>query len=194
MNIINNYDEILTQSLGIIDGLFLLLLAVSGNFIAETFGCQTQELLSESIMAKQIMTFFIIFFTISYSNSDTENPTTKLIKSSIVYIFFLLFTKMNIFPTVVVLFLLMGLYISNNYKKFFISTFNKKNKSNKNLVSHQDKIKNITKIQKILIIGVTIVISMGFFNYYKEKQVEYKNSFEFSKFIFGVVKCKKMEE
>ena len=192
MNIINNYDEILTQSLGIIDGLFLLLLAVSGNFIAETFGCQTQELLSESIMAKQIMTFFIIFFTISYSNSDTENPTTKLIKSSIVYIFFLLFTKMNIFPTVVVLFLLMGLYISNNYKKFFISTFNKK-KSNKNLVSHQDKIKNITKIQKILIIGVAIVISMGFFNYYKEKQIEYKKSFEFSKFIFGVVKCKKME-
>ena len=193
MNIVNNYEDILTQSLGIIDGLFLLLLAVSGNFIAETFGCQTQELLSESIMAKQIMTFFIIFFTISYSNSDTENPTTKLIKSSIVYIFFLLFTKMNIFPTVVVLFLLMGLYISNNYKKFFISTFNKKNKSNKNLVSHQDKIKNITKIQKILIIGVTIVISMGFFNYYKEKQIEYKNSFEFRKFIFGVVKCKKME-
>ena len=193
MNIVNNYEEILTQSLGIIDGLFLLLLAVSGNFIAETFGCQTQELLSESIMAKQIMTFFIIFFTISYSNSDTENPTTKLIKSSIVYIFFLLFTKMNIFPTVVVLFLLMGLYISNNYKKFFISTFNKKNKSNKNLVSHQDKIKNITKIQKILIIGVTIVISMGFFNYYKEKQIEYKNSFEFRKFIFGVIKCKKME-
>lgn len=192
MNIVNNYEEILTQSLGIIDGLFLLLLAVSGNFIAETFGCQTQELLSESIMAKQIMTFFIIFFTISYSNSDTENPTTKLIKSSIVYIFFLLFTKMNIFPTVVVLFLLMGLYISNNYKKFFISTFNKK-KSNKNLVSHQDKIKNITKIQKILIIGVAIVISMGFFNYYKEKQIEYKKSFEFSKFIFGVVKCKKME-
>ena len=193
MNIVNNYEEILTQSLGIIDGLFLLLLAVSGNFIAETFGCQTQELLSESIMAKQIMTFFIIFFTISYSNSDTENPTTKLIKSSIVYIFFLLFTKMNIFPTVVVLFLLMGLYISNNYKKFFISTFNKKNKSNKNLVSHQDKIKNITKIQKILIIGVAIVISMGFFNYYKEKQIEYKNSFEFRKFIFGVIKCKKME-
>ena len=193
MNIVNNYEDILTQSLGIIDGLFLLLLAVSGNFIAETFGCQTQELLSESIMAKQIMTFFIIFFTISYSNSDTENPTTKLIKSSIVYIFFLLFTKMNIFPTVVVLFLLMGLYISNNYKKFFISTFNKKNKSNKNLVSHQDKIKNITKIQKILIIGVTIVISMGFFNYYKEKQIEYKNSFEFRKFIFGVIKCKKME-
>jgi len=192
MNIVNNYEDILTQSLGIIDGLFLLLLAVSGNFIAETFGCQTQELLSESIMAKQIMTFFIIFFTISYSNSDTENPTTKLIKSSIVYIFFLLFTKMNIFPTVVVLFLLMGLYISNNYKKFFISTFNKK-KSNKNLVSHQDKIKNITKIQKILIIGVAIVISMGFFNYYKEKQIEYKNSFEFRKFIFGVVKCKKME-
>ena len=87
----------------------------------------------------------------------------------------------------------MGLYISNNYKKFFISTFNNKKKSNKNLVSHQDKIKNITKIQKILIIGVAIVISMGFFNYYKEKQIEYKNSFEFRKFIFGVVKCKKME-
>ena len=37
----------LKESLGIIDGLFLLFLAISGNFLAETLGCQTQELLDQ---------------------------------------------------------------------------------------------------------------------------------------------------
>ena len=123
-----NDDNLLQQSLGIIDGLFLLLLAVSGNFIAETLGCQTQELLSESIMAKQLMTFFIVFFTISYSNNDAENPASKLIKAGLVYIFFLLFTKMNLTPTIIVLMLLIGVYIANNYKKYYEALYHKNKK------------------------------------------------------------------
>ena len=59
-NIISNKTKLFEESLGIIDGLFLLFLAISGNFLAETLGCQTQELFTDSIIAKQIMTFFII--------------------------------------------------------------------------------------------------------------------------------------
>ena len=63
---INEKTDLLKESLGIIDGLFLLFLAISGNFLAETLGCQTQELLTNSIIAKQIMTFFIIYLDSSY--------------------------------------------------------------------------------------------------------------------------------
>ena len=96
VNTISNKTDLLKESLGIIDGVFLLFLAISGNFIAETLGCQTQELLSNSVLAKQCMTFFIIFFTIDYSDDSIEAPTVKLMKASLVYVFFLLFTKMDI--------------------------------------------------------------------------------------------------
>ena len=189
----NNDDNLLQQSLGIIDGLFLLLLAVSGNFIAETLGCQTQELLSESIMAKQLMTFFIVFFTISYSNNDAESPASKLTKAGLVYIFFLLFTKMNLTPTIIVLMLLIGVYIANNYKKYYEAIYHKNKKhSSQERTVHIEKIKQIGKIQKMTMAGIIGVIIVGFFMYYKEKSVEYNKTFEFKKFIFGVVKCQKM--
>ena len=34
---------------GLIKGIFLLILAVSGNFVAETLGCKSQKLLTENI-------------------------------------------------------------------------------------------------------------------------------------------------
>ena len=40
--------KMFAESVGIIDGVFLLFLAISGNFLAETLGCQTQELLTNS--------------------------------------------------------------------------------------------------------------------------------------------------
>ena len=184
-------DNLLQQSLGIIDGLFLLLLAISGNFIAETLGCQTQKLLTESIMAKQLMTFFIIFFTISYSNKDIDSPQSKLTKASLVYGFFLLFTKMNLTPTIIVLVLLVGLYIAGIYKNYYNALYNQKHSKN-DIRPHQENIKQITKIQRITMIGIIAVIISGFFLYYKEKRIEYNNSFDFAKFIFGVVKCKKL--
>lgn len=191
--LLNDDGNLLQQSLGIIDGLFLLLLAVSGNFIAETLGCQTQELLTESIMAKQLMTFFIVFFTISYSNNDAENPSSKLMKAGLVYIFFLLFTKMNITPTIIVLIMLVCVYVANNYKKYYEALYKKKEKpSNKDTMDHQNKINQIAKIQKMTMGGIIAVIIGGFFIYYKEKSVEYSKSFDFKKFIFGVVKCQKM--
>ena len=69
---------------------FFYFLAISGNFLAETLGCQTQELLTNSVIAKQLMTFFIIYFTIDYSDDTIEDPSIKLTKASLVYI--ILFT------------------------------------------------------------------------------------------------------
>ena len=43
------------DTINLITGIFLLILAVSGNFIAETLGCKTQKLLSENMFAKNII-------------------------------------------------------------------------------------------------------------------------------------------
>ena len=49
-----------------IKGIFLLALGVSGNFVAETLGCQTQKLLTESMLAKQSVILMMIYFAIDF--------------------------------------------------------------------------------------------------------------------------------
>ena len=44
-------------------GVFLLLLAVSGNFIAETLGCKVQKLLTNNMYAKNIIIILITYFS-----------------------------------------------------------------------------------------------------------------------------------
>jgi len=190
---ITNKNKLLVESLGIIDGLFLLFLAISGNFLAETLGCQTQELFTNSIIAKQIMTFFIIYFTIDFSDADIEEPSMKLTKAGFVYFFFLLFTKMDLKPTVLVFILLFGIYISNSYKKYYEAKFKQNDKPSKEEKTAQsEKIESMEQTQQTLMGIVVVIIVAGFFMYYREKQVEYKDTFDFKKFIFGVVKCKGM--
>ena len=192
-SIISEKTDILKESLGIIDGLFLLFLAISGNFLAETLGCQTQELLTNSIIAKQVMTFFIIYFTIDYSDDTVEAPSIKLTKASLVYIFFLLFTKMDLKPTILVFVLLFIIYVSNSYKNYYEGTFKENKKPSKEeTAEHKKQITNLSNMQQTLMGVVVVVILAGFFMYFREKKVEYKDSFDFKKFIFGVVKCKGM--
>lgn len=188
---ITDHHFFFNNFLKILDGLFLLFLAISGNFIAETLGCQTQELLSRSTLAKQAMTFFVIFFTIDYSESEIESPSSKCIKALLVYIFFLLFTKMDIIPTIIVFVLLMALYCSNSYKKYYEATFkNIKHPKKQDEYEHSNKIQSLHKIQKFMMGGIIIIILAGFTLYFKEKKIEYKTDFNFNKFIYGVVKCK----
>lgn len=181
------------ESVGIIDGVFLLFLAISGNFLAETLGCQTQELLTNSILAKQIMIFFIIYFTMDFSNKNIEEPGIKFIKAGLVYLFFLLFTKMNLKPTVLVFILLFGSYVSNSYEKYYESIFKQHDRSSKEEKNtHSEKIASMIQIQQILMCIVVVTILAGFFMYYREKKIEYKKTFDLQKFMFGVVKCKGM--
>jgi hypothetical protein len=51
---------------------------------------------------------------------------------------------------------------------------------------------SMIQTQKTLMGIVVVTILAGFFMYYREKKIEYKETFNLQKFIFGVVKCKGM--
>ena len=63
-----NNNDILTKRIDVYEdkihkqnyttGLFLLVLSVSGNFIAETLSCRTRSLLTHSMIAKNILILF----------------------------------------------------------------------------------------------------------------------------------------
>ena len=61
----------------ILKATLLLVLSVSGNFLAETLGCQSQKLLG-NMFVKHILILFMIYFTIDF----TQN---RIIQKAIVH-------------------------------------------------------------------------------------------------------------
>ena len=122
----------------------------------------------------------MIYFTINFSSASAPSPQSSLVKAVVLWIFFILFTKMTPGFTFFVLVILLGVYILNNYKKYLNS---KKDKS---------KDKEIAKIQKSAIYVVLILILLGCAKYYNEKHREYGGKFTQGRFWFGVTSCKSL--
>jgi len=166
----------------ILKATLLIVLSVSGNFLAETLGCRTRQALN-NIFIKHLLLLFMIYFTIDFAkdeNAPPEHPIRNMGKAFTVWIIFHVFTHLKQLPTSIVVILLMVVYISDNYSSYLKSLPNVDSK----LI---DKFKLVEQISftTALIIGIG-----GFIIYYFEKRNEYRNNFNLFKFIFGVKKCK----
>ena len=106
-----------------------------------------------------------------------------------------MFSKMDIKPTIFVLCILSFIYILSNYIKYYKDKFNQIAKPTADETKkHDEKLEKIYKTLITLMGIVAVVILAGFFMYYKKKQIEYKDSFKFHKFIFGVINCKSLTD
>ena len=161
-------------------GLFFLILGVSSNFIGETLGCQVQQLLSENVWAKQILTFMTINFGLDLTIGDeTLSLRQNLFITILIYLFYLMFANMNFKFSIAGFVLMTIIYQSNKYIKH-----------HKLKKTKPEKIKKIEKIRKNLIIGLILLVLVGFVYYYLWQRNEYSDSWDFSKFLFGTGKCK----
>ena len=172
----------------ILKATLLLVLSVSGNFLAETLGCQSQKLLGNMIV-KHVLILFMIYFTIDFTqrDQDTINPFINVFKAICVWILFHLFTHMNIIPTFIVGFLLMILFFISNYRHYID---NKKKKSTTDLKNLESMDNTLKLTQELIFAAMIVIILVGCSIYYFEKKREYKTDFKTWKFIFGVKKCK----
>jgi len=175
MYLLGNIKPILKATL-------LIVLSVSGNFLAETLGCRTRQAL-ENIYVKHLLLLFMIYFTIDFSQDEKDkpqHPLRNMFKAFIVWIVFHIFTHLKQLPTAILIVLLMIVYVSDNYSGYLASLPG----DNSNLINKL-KLLEQTSFALAIVIGV-----MGFLIYYIEKKREYKNNFSLFKFIMGVKKCK----
>ena len=167
----------------ILKATLLLFISIAGNFLAETLGCRTQFYL-ENMYIKHLLILFMIYFTIDFTQGDeVVNPVVNLKRAIIVWIFFHLFTHLDIAPTVIVLLLFMTLFFMSNYMTYLEQINQKNSKLSKTL----------KKVEEVLFFLVLGIILIGFIYYYMEKKDEYGKRFNLLKFIFGVKKCKSMK-
>ena len=162
----------------IIKGIFLIILAEYGSFVAETVGCGTQRFLSENILAKQFIIIMIIYFSINFTSDTDVNPTINIIKALIVWCGFLMFNKMDLTFTITTFLLLVIVYIIDNYTQYY--KIHKKN---------TDK---LDKIQQGIYIVIALLTVLGFSIYLSNKYVEYKDVWSNVDFIFGKNSCQSM--
>lgn len=161
---------------------FFIILAISGNFSAETLGCQFQRLLHNMIF-KDLLIYFTIYFTIKLSEDESihEHPLVMAQKALVVWIVFKCFTRMNIIPTISVILIGIVTVVISQYRQYLMD----KNKGNDDINDEK-----LMFIQNVLFNSAIIIIFVSFIIYFLEKRQEYKKNFNFWTFLFGVKKCK----
>lgn len=194
MEIINTND--------ITNGLVLMFLAIMGSFAYKLLACPMQKILSRNVVIRNLSYLTLILFTTTFMSDDKVNPIFHFIKSFIIYIFIILTTKMTPFNTGIIFCMLLILYTSNMYIKYFNNKINpideekknandkeKKNPDDKEKNNYKNKINFLKKSNKILLILVVIFTIYGFINFTITKNKQYGKKFSLFKFLFGVRKC-----
>ena len=139
-------------------GILILILVVAGNFISEVLGCNLQNILTNNLLAKHILTFLILFVTVDFSNKDDEvSLLNKLILCIQVYVGFLMFNKMTGLITYIVLFLLLLFFLINTRISNLIT---KKNNINK-----EEDVPNLVLGRDILVKVIICLVFFGFLSY-----------------------------
>ena len=179
--------------IGITKAMFLLILAISGNFLAELLSCQTQRLMS-SMFAKHIMLFFLIYFTLDFSSVGNDHPRYTLAKAFLIWAVFHIFSRTDLVYTIVAFTMLAIVYVISNFRDYFSQEFDGKKSSRTDTKFTQDYNTLddwLRNIQISLFVTTLIVLLWGFVKYYIAKKYEYTKKFSWREFFEGHVTCKK---
>jgi hypothetical protein len=166
-----------------IKGLFLLILAISGNYVAETFGCQTRRLLGENQAVKHTLAFLILFFSIDFVSASGKvavSPFSSLATAGLIYALFVLFTRMDIPFTIVSFLILLGIYFTMSYSSY-LSKIGARTPSQSLMGS----------IESALTVILVSTVLWGSVSYYLRQRKEHSKGWTMTKFLFGTVACGK---
>jgi hypothetical protein len=180
MNNTNKYNHLFDKTLSsTVKGIFLLLLTVASNYNAETLGCRVQNILTNNMLVKHILNLILIYFAINLTSGDVlEHPYVVMRRSILVWVGFILFSRMNIYITTVVFILLTLGYTLGNFISYYQQENNKKEEN------------RLHKIQSRIFDVIPVVILIGFILYYKEKYGEYNEIWSPITFLLGNTTCK----
>ena len=100
-------------------GVLFLALAISGNFLGSTLGCQTQFQMTNNVFVKHMLILFIVYFTINISSTEIQLPHDMIQSTVIIWIAYLLFSKQNITFTALSTLLIMSAYVLDGYVAYY---------------------------------------------------------------------------
>lgn len=183
-------------------GVFLLILIISANFLAETFPCKIQELLQSDMKLKHLFGFLtMLFFVVTSLSNKPSGLFSQFWLTVELYILFLLVSKT---PPQIFL-LLTGLFAINyilhlvkDDAKNRITIEDNNNNNNNNNKSIKKWLINdphilLQYIDRVMIFLNVIELCLLFFgvmSFMGEKKLEYKGKFQYHYFFLGKPSCR----
>lgn len=171
----STYDNFIFSSS---KSIFVLYLIVSGNYLANLFGCKTQETLNNNMFLKHLLGFMTMYFFVVLVDSKSkwsDSPKTQLLFTFLFYCIFVITTRMDYKWWIVFILGLCVVYILQVYKD--------------HEKTEEADSKKYETYQRYLIYFITIVIILGFLIYYGRKRLEYGDFFDNSTFLLGKTNC-----
>ena len=171
--------------------IFIIMLIISGNSLAELFPCRIQKMLKENIHVKHLVGFLTLFFFGVLTIPDLAN-VGGMINCFLLYFIFLITSNVDykIWIVLFVLYAIMYLLhlIKQDYTKIKDGT-KKMNTSNEVMIFNKISLEQINKIQIFVITLITILTIVGFIIYMGDKKLEYGKKFKYSIFFTGKTHC-----
>ena len=166
--------------------IFIFILIVSANFLAELFPCRLQYVLRNNMFIKHLFGLFTMIFFVVLSSGIENKSIFNITKNAfLLYILFILITKCQIYAFLIILLLLGISYIVHITKQTEIENDEKTEKKDT-----EKKYTVYDNIMYVLYILIIITIIVGVILYMGEKKIEYKKNFNYVTFLIGKSLCK----
>ena len=181
--------------------IFIFILIISGNFLA-LVPCKLQDELNNNMYVKHLFGLFtMIFFVTLAAPVKDKTISAVTLNSFLLYLLFILITKVHVKIFYVIAVLLGSTYITVLLKEADIGTINanasvKNNDTMEQSNKQAEKIilTNQLKIYDNVIfysyIFILILTFIGVLAYMGEKKLEYKKNFKYVTFFLGKTVCK----
>ena len=182
-----NMNNFVSNNSAMIKSIFLLVLAVSGNFVGETLSCKTQYHMSNNMAVKHLVILMLIYFTLNFTSSETPHPLEVAKKTALIWVVFVMFTKMTVKHTLAGFLVLIAFFVLTNLVDY--EEAHADEKQDGKVVVKSNRVDLYKKGQQGLFFVFLVVLVSGFTSYMMEKRAEYGNRFEMQKFLLGVTQC-----
>jgi hypothetical protein len=157
---------------------FLLYLLISANFLSQLFPCRTQFDVTQNMSLRHVLGFFTMYVFIVLADSENtlpKDPTKRLQLTVVMYVWFLLSTKLSRDFWRIFIAILAAVFIIQLYKEHEETSIENKQKMH--------------EIQKWLLSIAVVVTIVGVVVYVGQKKLEYGKDFTYQKFMSGKVMC-----
>jgi hypothetical protein len=159
--------------------LLILYLIISSNFLAQTFGCKTRYVATKNMYVKHILGFFTLLYFVNSVNTDKTMDEflffKNFFKTFLLYVVFILTTRMNNKVFVI----LMGLLLINFILSQYVNTLDTKH--------FAEKLQTYNTIGNVISKLAIVFLIIGVLLYLKEHHM--KGKFTFSSFFIGKTRC-----
>lgn len=161
--------------------LFAFYLIVFCNFTKEILGCNLIHVLDTNMYAKHLVAFMLLYFLVIIVDPKNieDNLLVNFGKSILIYIIFIVTTKLS-FPIMILLLALLMIY-------YILGSIAKR----KDAEGKEEEYNRLRMVQNILFIIICIISLIGFIIYFIEKYREYSPNFSIVKFLVGNNICRK---